>query len=103
MPPDTEAAGIEAAAIKPPDIEAIAEQVFAALADPTRAALPARAGRCRAGYSHRPGRPAAHHPAGDRQAPGPAGRGGTGHSRAGGAPPGALPAPLGPPAARAPP
>src|ERR1700744_375129 len=39
MPPDTEAAAIEAAAIKPPDIEAIAEQVFAALADPTRGAI----------------------------------------------------------------
>ena len=78
----------------PPDAEAIAEQVFVALADPSRRAILAElASAGPATATDLAGSPA-DHPAGDRQAPGPAGRGRPGDSRAGGAAPGALPAAL---------
>ena len=80
----------------PPDIEAIAEQVFIALADPTRRAILADAGGRRPGHGDGPGHQAADHAAGDRQAPGAAVRGRPGDGRARRAAAGAVPAPVGP-------
>ena len=77
----------------PPDIEAVAEQVFVALADPTRRAILAALAVGGPAMATRPGGPPAHHPAGDRQAPGPADTGLRGHGRAGRAAPGAVPEP----------
>ena len=83
------------------DQEAIAEEVFAALADPTRrgilAALAARGPATATDLASR----AADHPAGDRQAPRPADRGRPGRRRARRAAPGPLPAALGPHPGRA--
>ena len=76
----------------PPDIEAVAEQVFAALADPTRRAILAALASGGPATATDLAGAAADHPAGDRQAPGPAGRGRTGHGRTGGAAPGPVPA-----------
>src|SRR5262249_42531546 len=89
----------------PPDTEAVAEQAFTALADPTprailAAAPPGRRAPGGPGHRHRSGRTPADHPAGGRQAPGPAGRGRPGDGRAGRAAPGPLPAALGSDAGR---
>jgi hypothetical protein len=67
----------------PADIEAIAEQVFVALADPTRRAILAALASGGPGYGHRSGRSPADHAAGDRQPLGAAGRGRAGGGRAG--------------------
>jgi hypothetical protein len=51
------------------DVEAIAEQVFTGPGRPDPSRDPGRTGRRRPGDGHRPGRSAAGHAAGDRQAP----------------------------------
>src|ERR1017187_203122 len=76
-----------------PDPEAVAEAVFAALAEPTpRSILRGLAARApRPAPGTRPGPPAADHAAGDHQAPRAALRRGSRAGRAGRAPPDPLP------------
>ena len=64
------------------DPEAVAEEVFAALADPSRRSILAALAQ-RAGHGDGPGGQPADHPAGDRQAPRVAHRRRAGHRRAG--------------------